>query len=267
MRTIIIVLLAGITLVGFWGAAGKIDPQGSVRLTAEKHLPGVGLGLLENSALQKRTRHPFARTVLDVQQYEEMKEQVRMMRDELRARYLAAESDAERKQVELEAEVAFTHALRDQLIPFWYGTTWDFNGTTRTPGNGKIACGYFVTTLLEDMGLTLDRVRLAREASFNMMREVTRRDPVWMSGRTPKSLSEWVRGRQASVYIIGLDFHTGFLFWEKESVWFVHASYLAPKVVLKERVEGSAALAQSRVFVLAELVGNEDVMGNWLGIN
>lgn len=30
-------------------------------------------------------------------------------------------------------------ALMDKLLPTWYGTPWDFNGMTRTPGEGTIA--------------------------------------------------------------------------------------------------------------------------------
>ena len=30
--------------------------------------------------------------------------------------------------------------MADSLIPFWYGTPWDYNGISQKPGNGKIAC-------------------------------------------------------------------------------------------------------------------------------
>ena len=42
----------------------------------------------------------------------------------------------------------FTSLLTDKIFPYWYGTDWDFNGTTQKPNEGKIACGYFVTCLL-----------------------------------------------------------------------------------------------------------------------
>src|SRR6188474_3208784 len=47
--------------------------------------------------------------------------------------------------------------IRDSLFTCWLGTPWDFYGTTQTPGKGKIACGYFVTTLLRDMGASVNR--------------------------------------------------------------------------------------------------------------
>ena len=39
------------------------------------------------------------------------------------------------------AERRFIEFVVDSLLPCWYGTPWDFNGITETPGQGKIACG------------------------------------------------------------------------------------------------------------------------------
>ena len=55
--------------------------------------------------------------------------------------------------------------VRDELIPPWVGTEWAFYGTTQTPGEGEIACGYFVSTVLRDAGVKVERVKLAQQAS------------------------------------------------------------------------------------------------------
>src|ERR1700741_5295000 len=55
--------------------------------------------------------------------------------------------------------------LRDSLLPCWYGTPWGFYGTTEEPGQGTIACGYFVTTVLRDAGCSLQRIKLAQYPS------------------------------------------------------------------------------------------------------
>jgi ABC-type uncharacterized transport system auxiliary subunit len=59
----------------------------------------------------------------------------------------------------------FTSMFAEKILPYWFGTTWDFNGTSQQPGEGAIACGYFVTTLLRDMDYSLNRVKLAQCAS------------------------------------------------------------------------------------------------------
>jgi len=36
--------------------------------------------------------------------------------------------------------------LVEEIFPAWSGTPWDFNGISQTPGEGEIACGYFVSS-------------------------------------------------------------------------------------------------------------------------
>ena len=45
--------------------------------------------------------------------------------------------------------------LADSVFPAWYGTKWDFNGHTNVPKEGLIACGYFVSTTLVFLVLTV----------------------------------------------------------------------------------------------------------------
>src|SRR4029453_1954809 len=57
---------------------------------------------------------------------------------------------------------ALINNIRDSLFVCWYGTAWDFNGITEEPGKGKIACGYFVTTILRDLGIPVKRYKHAQ---------------------------------------------------------------------------------------------------------
>src|SRR5439155_7363595 len=63
-------------------------------------------------------------------------------------------------------------ALVDDLVPAWAGTPWDYYGTSTKPRQGAIACGYFVTTVLEHLGLRLPRARLAQQASEVIVRSL-----------------------------------------------------------------------------------------------
>ena len=54
--------------------------------------------------------------------------------------------------VEKRSALTFTNA--------WEGTPWDFNGHTRYPQQGKYMWVFFVTTMLCDMGMHIDRVKL-----------------------------------------------------------------------------------------------------------
>lgn len=61
----------------------------------------------------------------------------------------------------------FENYLLNKIIPHWYGTEWDFNGYTSIPNQGVIACGYFVSTTLEHIGIVINRYHLAQQAGLN----------------------------------------------------------------------------------------------------
>jgi len=153
-----------------------------------------------------------------------------------------------------EAETLLSSAIGKNLAPFWYGTGWAFNGTTETPGVGKIACGYFVTTLLRDAGFDLPRIRMAQVASETMIRSLVSEDHIKrFSDAAIEDFSKAVRQWGPGLYVVGLDMHTGFIFCANGKVWFLHASYQPPYQVIKEPIERSAILVASRYRVLGKL--------------
>jgi len=60
-------------------------------------------------------------------------------------RYQQATSSAQQAEVIAEARTIVTGFIYKEIFPSWYGTPWNFNGTTEVPQQGKIACGYFVS--------------------------------------------------------------------------------------------------------------------------
>ena len=136
----------------------------------------------------------------------------------------------------------------------WVGTPWDFYGTSQVAGEGKIACGYFVTTTLEQSGMELDRVRLAQAASETMILEVADRESVRRYSDAPldKVLST-IRKQGEGYYIVGLDDHTGFLKVSIEgAVVFIHSG--PGKGVVIERPEDSHKLSSSRYRVTGKVI-------------
>jgi hypothetical protein len=61
----------------------------------------------------------------------------------------------------------FQESLLNRIIPQWAGTTWSFEGHTSVPQQGEIACGYFVSTTLRDVGINLNRYTLAQQLPIN----------------------------------------------------------------------------------------------------
>ncbi len=133
--------------------------------------------------------------------------------------------------------------LETSAFPAWEGTTWDFYGTTTTPREGKIACGYYVTTVLEQAGFRLQRVLLAQQASAWLVETVargTRVDCIRPAG-SAEAVQEIRRRFGDGLYVIGFDYHVGSLRLEGDRAAFCHSSFIDPgSVTCGHRVFASA---------------------------
>lgn len=142
-----------------------------------------------------------------------------------------------------------------ELFPFWYGTRYDFNGTTQVPGYGRIACGYFVTTVLRDAGFRIPRTRLAIAASETMIKAVVSEQHIRRFSKT--SLEDFlnaVREQGEGIYLLGLDTHTGFLINHRSHLDFVHASNtLKLDCVRRENAAHSTSIQKSTYRIIGKL--------------
>lgn len=144
--------------------------------------------------------------------------------------------------------------MNEEIPYYWIGTKWDFNGTTREPKKGAIACGYFVTTVLSDFGLKLERVYLAQQASSVMIKQLCEPTSVKYFASVQK-VKDYVLARsEQEVYIVGLDFHTGFVIRDGKDVYFFHSSYVDKEGVVKEKLEESAAFGNSESYMIGSIV-------------
>lgn len=152
--------------------------------------------------------------------------------------------------------------LNNDIPAYWIGTKWDFNGVSSVPKEGTIACGYFVTNTLSDLGFRIQRVRLAQQASSLMIKTIC------VNTKTISGLSqlETYLNRQSAntIFIVGLDFHTGYILKTDSECYFLHSNYINKQGVVKEKIADSKALAQSKVFVLGNLSINRSLLKKWV---
>lgn len=159
----------------------------------------------------------------------------------------------------------FIQIIGSDLYSYWQGTPWDYNGTTTIPQKGKIACGYFVTTVLKDAGIKLNRYKLAVCPSFTMMEELTsKKDIKNLSSLNYSEFADWLHQYGKSVFIIGLDYHTGFIVNDGKECWFIHSNYIYKIGVIKEKITESNALKASKTRYITCLTDNEKFLRNWL---
>lgn len=150
-----------------------------------------------------------------------------------------------------------------QLAPVWYGTLWDFNGTSEIPQEGAIACGYFVTTILRDAGYPIQRVKLAQCSSEQMIRQLTTQRAYF----NQVSFEEFIRAmlsKGKSLSIIGLDNHTGFLYGDGKKLWFIHSSFVGTGRVCSEDASQCGILKGSAYKVVGFISQDTQFIKRWM---
>lgn len=153
---------------------------------------------------------------------------------------------AQKPEVLARARDRLARALDEDLVPAWYGTAWEFYGVSETPGQGTIACGYFVSTVLRDAGLRVERVRMAQQASEYIVRSLAPEARILrLKGLTNAQVVDEVRKQGDGWYVVGLDFHVGFIRIDGEATRFCHSSYLGSRVVTCEAPESAGALVST----------------------
>jgi hypothetical protein len=211
------------------------------------------------------TANPANTTATGSSAYQNTLAVIQRERVALLQQYESARSDAVREAILDQATVQLVQAVRHQVTPFWQGTPWEFNGTTQIPGTGAIACGYFVTTVLRDLGVSLDRVRLAQQPSEAIIKSLVGPDAVRRFSDVPlTTFLDDIRAWGHGLYIVGLDIHVGFIVHDDAGTRFIHSSYLEPACVVDEPAADSVILADSRYRVLGKLTADRDFLLSWL---
>jgi hypothetical protein len=185
-------------------------------------------------------------------------------RKDLAARHRDAKSATARAAVETDARAVLEQAL-PAMMRCWLGTPWDFNGTAKGPGAGKIACGYFVATVLKDAGFQVDRYQLARQPSENILRSFLPRQSCELSvDQDYQAFATALELREPGIYIVGLDTHVAFIVVDGGRFRFIHSSGSDPWRVVDESRADASVLQRSRWRMLGNLTADPTVLRRWL---
>jgi hypothetical protein len=156
------------------------------------------------------------------------------------------------------------NTMTKEIFPCWYGTKWDFNGTTRTPQNGRISCGYFVTNILTDIGFKIPRVKWAQSASEVFITKLSFGKIDRFSNKPILEIEKYLKKSGNGLYLVGLDCHTGFVFVNSDEIRFIHADYYEPENgVVSEKINSNSPIADSKYRVFGKLMSDEMII-NWI---
>lgn len=165
-------------------------------------------------------------------------------------------------------EKIFVNAVIQTIIPAWIGTPWDFNGVTQTPQQGKIACGYFVTTVLRDAGVELQRIKLAQAASQKIITTLAlKKDIKLCCNKSIENFVQLIKSTGYGLYVVGLDNHTGFIYNDGKEVYFIHSSVMGTRNVQKEIAAYSKVLTMSKYKIVGKISANNSLLNRWINSN
>jgi hypothetical protein len=202
--------------------------------------------------------------VPDPARYEVLKSEAERWRADYAERYRKARTTEERNAIEHEAR-AFLEQVLPAMMRCWLGTPWDFNGTAATPGGGKIACGYFVATVIKDAGFQVDRYQLAQQASGGIIHSFIPKDSCSLIvGKPYETFLSEVGTMEPGIYIVGLDSHVAFLVKSQNDIRFIHSSGSMPWRVVDENRDEAGALQRSQWRMLGNFTACPDAIRTWL---
>lgn len=193
--------------------------------------------------------------------YKLEKTEIIKIRNSLIHQYRNASDTISKNRILDSSMVVFTNLLLNNIIPYWYETKWDFNGYTSIPNQGTIACGYFVSTTLKDMGLNLNRYKLAQKGPENEAKSIAIMPSATFHYKE-EELNDTLSNFNDGLYFVGLDNHVGFLYLNNGSTYFLHSNYIDGKVMI-ENIEYSEAFPSSNYYI-SKISGNRFLAEKWL---
>ncbi len=187
-------------------------------------------------------------------------------RKKLSDEYAQAGNDDAKESVLVKARALLFTTIADSMFVCWYGTDWDFNGTTTSPRQGNIACGYFVTTVLKQGGFQINRSHLAQLASSEMIKAFCPDDKIkTITNNQTKKLFDYMKTKSDGIFLIGLDNHTGFIVKKGETIDFVQANYLTNvDKVMREPLDQSEIILKNGYFMVGELLYSDATITKWI---
>jgi len=191
--------------------------------------------------------------------YDDLKQQLARDRRALRLRQSAG------RRGDL-ASLERTLLLRiDRFFSAWLGSRWGLGLPQSTrPRQGKINCGLFVAVILRDAGFNLPIWKFNRQDTYHAIRSLAPRRSIRYFHKAPMAgFLAAVRRMGPGLFVIGLDFHIGFLRQDERGLRFIHASYVTHTVVDEPAAQAVPILSNKRRMMVGKILQPE-MLRAWL---
>jgi len=192
----------------------------------------------------------------ETENYETVKNLIEKERSQLFSKDLKTDS----------ISILFKKFLLNKIIPFWEGTEWSFEGHTSKPKSGEIACGYFVSTTLQDIGLNINRYQLAQQSPINEAKSLAVNTEVkeFSGDSLSENISAINEYLEEGIHFIGFDqSHVGYIIKEKGELYLIHSNYIDAVGVVIEYIEESEVFSFFDKFYIVKLSTNNELLSYW----
>jgi hypothetical protein len=205
--------------------------------------------------------------------YEATLQAIEAERQRLAQLYARADEAHERASIRAEARAFVRAAIVGDIFPAWLGMSWGLgaNSTANRPHapGMTVACGYFVSSVLENAGLRVQtRFSYAQAPALTVQRTLApAAGEVHRFFSVPgETLAAGITKLGAGLYIIGLSNHIGFVVVDDAGVHLVHASYTDDRVVISEPLATAQAIANSRPkgYFVSPVMHDDHLADLWL---
>jgi hypothetical protein len=237
----------------------ELLPRAGVDMEMQFSMSRTGVALVLAIALCL----PRASSAGQQSEYRELRQQIARDGGEMRQRFRAGRQPRGRRFADLERRL-----LRrfDQLFASWLGSRWGLGLPQSTiPKVGKTNCGLFVAVVLRDAGFRLPIWKFNRQTAYHGTRSLAPRRLIrFLHRKSMKGFISAVRRMGPGLYLIGLDFHTGFLRVHDDGrVRFVHASYVT-RTVVDEPAETAIPIVSARYARMVGKILQPNMLRSWL---
>lgn len=213
------------------------------------------------SSVQEEVKEAEEEQESPAQTYDELKSEIKNEQNKFSKTYSRANKQGKDSIILLAQQYVLNKC--DDMFKAWYATPWTFEGHTKTPREGSIACGYFVTTTLQDMGFKIPRYYWAQQGAdymtYKLSKDVKRFHLVPMS-----DIVDYIKEKGEGLYLVGLDCHVGYIYYHNKKMNFVHSNYYKKSIgVMSEPLIGRNPLNDSKLKVIGKIMDNEMIV-NWV---
>jgi hypothetical protein len=196
--------------------------------------------------------------------YTGLKNKMKRIQQEIKKEYILLDDSIRKRQFRDSVSLLLTDILINDFFPFWYGTDWDYEGITETPGEGSVACGYFVSTTLKHLYFNLNRYKLAQQSGLNGAKTIQMGAKIRkFYPSANKDITEVLRlNLKEGLYQVGLSCHVGYMLIRNNEVYFIHSNYLHSGVMIERAADSDAFV--SNIYVISDITFNDKLTEKWI---